>query len=204
MQLISKYRFKLTGAGAGIWLRSLNIIAILIVLTACSQGGNNESDADAEAEISKPKGMYTSSFGGASALDHESVRGGLIRVKWQDLEPLQGQFDFSKVEEQLVEIKSRGLNWSLAVIGGGTSPDWLIDSVGVDFFEIIDGEGSPRNLPKIWDPRVNENLMALAQELAATYGIDDKLVLVYIPQMTKNGIEGHFNGLSTYFLGASA
>lgn len=166
---------------------------VLVFSFSCS----SKDDVTSENNINfiKPKGLFSSSFGNELALDNNQIKGSLIRVKWSDIESSNGDYDFSKIEEYLVAIESRNLKWSLGIIAGNDSPSWLIDDVGVDYFEIT-YRGIEKKIPKIWDSRVNDKLLLLAQELANTYGDDDNLALIYIPQMTTNGIEGHFNGVS--------
>jgi hypothetical protein len=50
-------------------------------------------------------------------------------------------------------------------------------------------------LPLFWDTTVQERLGQLARALAQKFGSDPALQLVYIPQMTANGIEGHLQGV---------
>lgn len=45
-----------------------------------------------------------------------------------------------------------------------------------------------------WDSYLQERLGVMANALAQRYGDDADLSLVYVPQMTGNGVEGHFNG----------
>lgn len=167
---------------------------ILIFFFSCSS--NDDVTSKNDINIVKPKGLFSSSFGNESALDNSQVKGSLIRVKWSDIEPSEGHYDFSIIEQFLVSIKSRNLKWSLGIIAGGDSPNWLIDSFGVDYFEITGFNDTLKRIPKIWDAKANEKLALLAQALANTYKDDENLVLVYVPQMTANGIEGHFNGVS--------
>ena len=144
-----------------------------------------------------PSGTYSSSFGTPSALDDANVRGGLIRIKWNTVEAVEGVYDFSAIDAEREEIISRGLEWSLAIIAGGDTPDWMIDDLGVDFFEITTPSLEVKRVPKMWDSSIpNDKLRLLLFALAEKYGSDDTLHLVYLPQYTVNGIEGHFNGVS--------
>lgn len=146
--------------------------------------------------IYKPKGLYSSSIGNETALDNAHVNGALIRVKWNDIEPEEGIYDFSLIDQFLLSIKERNLEWSLGIIAGESSPLWLFEDEKVDSFEITDFYGNVKVIPKMWDNQVIVKLNQLALALAAKYGNDEDLGLVYVPQMTANGIEGHFNGVS--------
>lgn len=171
---------------------------LFLSIISCNNDNNDDEITDNtenNSTIVKPKGLFTSSFGNEAALDHNEVNGGLIRVSWSTIEPSQGVYDFSEIEAFLAPIKSRHLKWSLAVIAGSDSPDWLVNTVGADTFEIIWRGTITKHIPKIWDSKVQDRLALLAEALANTYGDDDDLALVYVPQMTSNGIEGHFNGV---------
>lgn len=167
-----------------------------IILISCSSDHNTTLSFNNTKSITKPKGIYTSSFGNSSALNHNEVNGALIRVRWSDIETNEGVYDFSLISQSVATIKSKNLKWSLGIIAGSDSPDWLTNSFGADFFEITYRSKS-RKIPKIWDPKVNEKLTDLASALADEFGNDEDLLLIYVPQMTTNGIEGHFNGITS-------
>lgn len=175
-----------------------NFISLIIIILclACNSDENGSSATETSTTILKPIGIFTSSAGNVAALDHKQVNGSLIRVTWKDIEPNKGNYNFTKIEQFLAPIKSRKLKWSLGIIAGGDSPDWLIDDLGTSYFEIIGIDNSTKRIPKIWDSKVNNRLSLLAEALAKKYNSDTDLVLVYIPQMTANGIEGHFNGVT--------
>jgi len=170
---------------------------VILVLFSCNSDDKSIlGNSDNTTEITKPIGVYTSSFGNEMALDNNQVNGSLIRVKWSDLEPNKGIYDFSSIEQFREVIKARNLKWSLGIIAGGDSPLWLTESFEADYFEIIGIDNTLKRIPKIWDARVNERLSLLAEALSNAYSEDADLVLVYVPQMTANGIEGHFNGVT--------
>ncbi len=172
---------------------------IILFLFSCNSDDNNSipENSNNTADITKPKGLYTSSFGNEAALDNDQVNGSLIRVKWSEIETNEGIYDFSGIEQFREVIKERNLKWSLGVLAGGDSPLWLTESIGADYFEINGINNTVKRIPKIWDTRVNERLTLLAEALSDEYNEDEDLVLVYVPQMTANGIEGHFNGVTT-------
>ncbi len=172
---------------------------IILFLFSCNSDDNNSIPENSNniADITKPKGLYTSSFGNETALDNDQVNGSLIRVKWSEIEPNKGIYDFSGIEQFREIIKERNLKWSLGILAGGDSPLWLTESIGADYFEINGINNTVKRIPEIWDTRVNERLTLLAEALSDEYNEDEDLVLVYVPQMTANGIEGHFNGVTT-------
>ncbi len=149
--------------------------------------------ASSDTSVYKPYGAFTSKVTDGS-LDNPVAKGALVRAKWEQVEPNPGEFDFSDIDNQIADIKARGKQYSLAVLAGYISPAWLIDDLGVDYFEVIFHLKEER-VPKFWDEKLQNRLAILAEKLAERYGDDEDLVLVYVPQLTLNGVEGHFNGM---------
>jgi hypothetical protein len=146
------------------------------------------------ASVVKPVGTFASTPRGG-ILAHPQLRGVLVRVDWRSIEPQPGQFDLRVIDEQLAPVRAAGVAWSLAVGAGGPgSPAWLMDDLGAAQFAYT-FRGTPMRLPLFWDSVVQQRLSVLAQRLGQAYGKDAGLKLVYVPQMTANGIEGHLNGV---------
>lgn len=179
---------------------------------------------DAEI-IQKPIGCFSSMLTERAALN-PNMQGALIRVTWAQLEPKPGKFDFRSIEDQL-RLLPKDKKWSLAVYAGWTSieeepkvnklrnefkprrpmkmhsPQWLVSELNIQTFEMT-FRGMMTQMPKYWDPIVQERLSLLMNALAKKYNSDERLALVYVPQMTSNGIEGHFNGVQNQTLMAAA
>ena len=162
----------------------------LLTMTVFAQTGASTSDK----AITKPIGAYSSVVGEGAAMAHPQALGGLIRVKWNELESVKGEFDWDLVYRQIerMDLYSENKFWSLAIIAGKESPEWLYDEV--PSFEIPSQQGNLR-IPKFWNQDVQMHLADLAGALAIEFGDDPRLMLVYLPQMTSNGVEGHFNGV---------
>ncbi|WP_193212871.1 hypothetical protein [Luteolibacter marinus] len=150
------------------------------------------------AGVKKPLGTFASS----GALDpsiyaHAGLRGVLVRVPWKDVEPSPGVFQFEGIVRQAEAAEAAGVGWSLAILGGGVgSPDWLIDTLGVPYLDYtFRGEPGYR-LPLFWDATVQTRLAALAMALGSRFAENERLKLVYVTQMTSNGIEGHLQGVN--------
>lgn len=153
--------------------------------------------------VDKPTGTFSSSgASGTGIYANPNLRGVLIRANWSTLEPSPGVFDFSSLTPQITNVESYGLPWSLAVSGGGVgSPAWLTNPTGSG------GLGAPYvnytfqgvpgyKLPLFWNSIVQTRLQQLASALAAQYNGNPSLKLVYVTQMTANGIEGHLQGVN--------
>ena len=148
--------------------------------------------------VEKPTGLFASSgTSGDQIYEHASLKGGLIRATWESIEAEPGVFDFDLIDVQVNKAESEGKKWSLAVLGGGTgSPSWLIDDLGAAFVNYTFRGDSGYRLPLYWDTTVQERLSKLANVLADRYKGHKGLALVYVTQMTSNGIEGHLQGVS--------
>lgn len=147
--------------------------------------------------VDKPLGVFASSGASGEAIyENPQLRGALVRTSWSDLEASPGSFNFASIDGQANQVKAQGLPWSLAVNAGGLgTPDWLLDQLNAPYFSYsFRGEAGYR-LPLIWDPVVQLRMKLLAEALAERYGNDPLLQLVYVPQMTSNGIEGHLQGV---------
>jgi hypothetical protein len=51
-------------------------------------------------------------------------------------------------------------------------------------------------IPQFWDATLRSRLQSFINAVGARYAGDPYLKLVYVTQMTQNGIEGHFNGVA--------
>lgn len=157
--------------------------------------------------IDKPRGTFSSSGASSSGIyANPNLRGVLIRANWSAIEPTPGSFTFTSIATQVANAKANGKPWSLAIAGGGTgSPAWLTDPVasgglGAPFITYSFRGVPGYKLPLFWDSIVQDRLAQLASALAAQYNSDSDLKLVYVTQMTANGIEGHLQGVDMNLL----
>ncbi|MEW4456003.1 hypothetical protein AB1L30_25280 [Bremerella sp. JC817] len=164
------------------------------------------------AEVEKPTGTYASKIT-PGAVRSPQMQGGLVRVTWSEIEPQPGKFDFEPIQQQVRLLKPE-MNWTLAIHGGWTStdspesfprawrrplslsPGWLVSEFNVKTFS-MSFRGNPVQMPKYWDPTVQKRLQMMLQAVGDKYAQDARLKLIYVPQMTSNGTEGHFNGVSS-------
>lgn len=144
--------------------------------------------------VEKPTGLFSSSSGG-SIYGHSQLRGVLIRASWSSVEPSTGVFELSALAAQVATVKGQGRTWSLGILAGGPgTPAWLMDSLGAPWISYTFRD-EPQRLALFWSPLVQERLRLLAERLGQEFGDDPALKLVYVPQMTANGIEGHLQGV---------
>lgn len=159
--------------------------------------------------VPKPKGVYTSVIT-KKAVANQQLEGGLVRAMWAEIEKSPGVYDFSTIDEK-VQLLPKDKSWSLAVHGGfldssggglphsRMAPLWLKSQFKVQTFTMR-FRNTEVTMPKYWDKNLQSRLQILAKALADRYNSDSRLKLVYIPQMTSNGIEGHFNGVDKKIL----
>lgn len=158
-----------------------------------------------------------------SPLNDVNVEGALVRVPWSQIETSPGVYDWNDLDRQVDTIECNAIcysgkiggscgndlsaqgrggscvtkKWSLSVAGGPSSPTWLDQGSGnlrVGTFQIT-VNGNTATIPKFWDATLLSRLDKLATALSHRYGNDSNLRLVYIPQMSENGVEGQFNGV---------
>ena len=87
----------------------------------------------------RPTGIYSLD----RIVDAPFVHGVAIRPKWSDMEPNEGEFDFSMIEEALEQAEALGQSVSLANVLA-VEPPWLLDRV-----ETWNDAGKTKSVP--WD-----------------------------------------------------
>lgn len=168
-----------------------NIVIFLIPLLFLNLISNGQG-------IYKPKGCSASTGPNVSTLvlQHAQDRYHLITMEWSDIEPSPGVFSFTALQSQINTVKSYNKKYALAIVSGGTgSPAWLIDSLKVAYIEYLFRGTTPLKLPLWWDPIVQQHISNMVTALGNKFANDTSLALVYVTQMSANGIEGHLNGI---------
>ena len=178
-----QHPFKHSVLGAG--------IAITSVLLAACGSTEQATPATPAVTISKALGAYSASgVQSQKVLTNPQVKGMLIRLGWSNFETAPGVYDYTALDAFVASVKGEGKKWSLAVLAGPATPAWLYEA--------------PYNAPRIqyllrnqtqemapaWNSAVRVRLRLLAEALASHYGTDPNLEIVYVTQMTANGIEG--------------
>jgi len=98
-------------------------------------------------------------------------------------------------KHKLIQLPRTIKKYALAIAAGGPgSPSWLIDSLDVPFF-IYTFKNNNYRLPLFWDNIVQNRLQVMITALGNQFANDTSLALIYVTQMTANGIEGHLNGI---------
>ncbi|HEY1012543.1 MAG TPA: hypothetical protein VGE07_07545 [Herpetosiphonaceae bacterium] len=144
-----------------------------------------------DAAVEKPLGVFAASGAQSPAvIGHAQVCGGLIRIPWNVLETAPGVYDWRLVDAAAAQVRAAGKRWSLAVLAGPATPEWLYAApFGAPRIRYL-FRGSESAMAPAWHPAARERLRLLALAMADKYADDPSLQLVYVSQMTANGIEG--------------
>lgn len=126
-----------------IWRRLVLFLAVLIAPQVIGQ---------------IPHGVFSlnGSGQGASeaALDNPDVMGISIRQGWMDLEPTEGNFDWSFLDSEVAKAAAAGKKVMLRIGTQSGKPAWVttaIENAGGLFFT-FDDDGVPTTIPVFWNP----------------------------------------------------
>lgn len=146
----------------------------------------------------KPHGIFVSGgkFVPEDIMEKPYVEGALVRPRWRDLEPEPGKFDWSFLDAEIGKVKKAGKKYTLAILGGPGTPDWVFQQKGVKGFvysffnpySVVDRR-IPQKMPVPWDATYLELWQNLIRKVAQRYGNDPALYLVHVTHSTQNGLE---------------
>ena len=105
-----------------------------------------------------PRGVFSLSGSGQSAsqaaLNNPDVMGISIRQGWMDLEPTEGNFDWSFLDSEVAKAAAAGKQVMLRIATQAGKPAWVttaIQNAGGLFFT-FDDDGVSTTIPVFWDP----------------------------------------------------
>lgn len=130
------------------WLATV----LLSLPIAYGQGLTSHTLAQTVPPRGGPAGIYNfARIDPSSVIDAEFIAGHTARVGWKDLNPADGQYEFSQLDALIKELESidQKLNLELLVI---RAPDWLLNDPDVETFEHFNQGTQP--LP--WNPKAME------------------------------------------------
>lgn len=169
----------------------MRTVLFIIIILICNQFISAQN-------IFKPIGCSVSSGPNLStpALQNTNCRYQLILRHWKDIETSPGVFNFSALQTMINTVKSYNKKYSLVIAAGGPgSPLWLTGTLNAPYITYL-FHGISYKLPLWWNNTVQQRLSMLATALGNQFSSDTSLALVYISQMTTNGVEGHLNGIN--------
>ncbi len=144
-------------------IRMASFLGALLFAALCA--------SPASAQI--PRGIFSLGGSGnkasASALADPDVVGITIRQDWADLEPTEGQFDFSFLDSEVARATAAGKQILLRINTQAAKPAWVtsaIQQAGGTFFT-FDNNGVPATIPVFWDPTFLAKKKAMITALGA-------------------------------------
>ncbi len=90
-------------------------------------------------------------------LNNPNVDGVALRFRWSWLEPREGFYDWSRLDNQIAQAANRGKKVSISIVPGWGTPDWVYDAGAARYaFMFSPGGGMmacrQASIPVPWDP----------------------------------------------------
>jgi hypothetical protein len=123
----------------------------------------------------EPAGQGGRLFNGALFDDrtytNPSIAGITFRTSWEDVEPTQGNFVWTKLDTVLDKAEKNGKWVELILIPGFATPSWALQGVQTASFGIIygPGRGEMKVLPLPWDQTYLDRWFAFLKAVSARY-----------------------------------
>ena len=106
------------------------------------------------------------------AMNNPYIRGVALQIRWRDIEPVQGNPDWLKLD-QLFAAAEASKKWvQLLIFPGFFSPPWALEGVKTETFPLQygPGKGSVEQLPMPWDDIYLGRWFAFVKQLSERYG----------------------------------
>jgi hypothetical protein len=106
------------------------------------------------------------------AINNPYISGVAVQMNWRDIEPTQGQPDWSRLDEIFSAAESTNKWVQLLIFPGFFAPEWAKDGAQSNLFPIQygPGGGTIERLPMPWDQRYLTRWFAFLKEVSARYG----------------------------------
>lgn len=153
------------------------------------------SVVNAQPNYAPPSGVYCS-CGPTTGVGQGSVapgiaqlpfvKGILVRVGWQHLEPVDDAYDWSLIDGQIAAANSYGKKISLGIGSGPSTPAWVYTAGAQSLQALAPPSGT---LPVPWDSTYLALWTDLVADIGAHYANDTTIQLVYITNSSTNGFE---------------
>ena len=200
--------------------KSVTTLATLaLFLSACmvSQTETQPQRAPRQISARQPRGIYAVVLAFdhhpyTAAIENPAVSGVFVYFDWATLEPKEGQFDFSLLEEAFKIADSNHKTIQLALLPGFLTPHWLLDELpscdgwlasggrtgpappqcGKATFGLPEGEarkGEMRELPLPWNPVYKRDWHAFLVEFARRFGQREAFVSIAVAGPTSQSEE---------------
>lgn len=148
------------------------------------------------SDVTAPAGIFVSSGPTVSdrVLGQGHVKGNLIRVGWDQIQPAPGNYDFSAIDALISQAEKHQKQVTLSVLNGPRAPQWLYDqgakAFNYEFKNRYSGRGNRQEvIPLPWDAVYLEHWAKLIAKLGQRYAGNKTIALVHITHASKNGFE---------------
>ncbi len=132
-----------------------------------------------------PKGVFSLPGAGnkcsSTVLADPNVDGVSLRQDWADLEPSEGNFDFSFLDSEVARVAGAGKQVLLRINTQFSKPAWVTEAViaaGGSFFT-FDKQGVANTIPVFWDPTFLAKKKAMITALGAHFTSNPAIVIVW-------------------------
>lgn len=109
---------------------------------------------------------------GLEAFNNPLIRGVAVQINWRDIEPVQGQLDWSRLDEVFAAAES-GKKWvQLLIFPGFFAPAWAKEGAETETFPVQygPGHGAVESLPMPWDKVYLARWFAFLKRVSDRYG----------------------------------
>src|SRR5271170_6093904 len=150
-----------------------------IAIGVCGNAGN--------AWCARARGVFALMTPGATVprpiLTNPDVDGVALLFLWDRIEPHDGEFDWTRIDQEVARVRASGKHYSLGVTPGINTPAWVFADGAASFeFRWDKPLGPPPctlvRFPIPWDPVYLKKWLIFVRAFGARYGDDPLLVLV--------------------------
>lgn len=104
----------------------------------------------------------------------------MLQIHWCDIEPVQGQPDWAKLDELFAAAESSKKWVQLLIFPGFFAPAWALEGARTEMFPIQygPGKGTVETLPMPWDRMYLDRWFSFLKQLSERYGKSPPLRMV--------------------------
>jgi hypothetical protein len=119
-----------------------------------------------------PPGTRRDQSSDLQALNNPYIDGVALQINWRDIEPIQREPDWSRLDELFAAAETSKKWVQLLIFPGFFSPAWALDGAETDLFQIQygPGHGDVAKLPMPWDSVYLGRWFAFLRQLSDRYG----------------------------------
>jgi hypothetical protein len=127
-----------------------------------------------------PKGDTKGQAHDLQALNNPYMSGLGVQIDWRDVEPVEGQPNWSRLDPLFAATESSNKWIRLDIMPGFFSPAWALEGAKTDLFTIMygPGHGTEAKLPMPWDRVYLNRWFAFLKQLAERYAKSPALRII--------------------------